>query len=80
LAFAHSRILGGQLQGPHVLCLGTLAPIGDVELDLLAFIEGLVPVAADVREVDEDVLVAIGRGDEAVALFSVEELSLFRLP
>ena len=44
--------------GPDVLRFGTLATLGQVELDLLAVFEALVSLAHDVGEVDEDVLLA----------------------
>mgnify|MGYP006151440357 CR=1 FL=1 len=53
--------------------LVTLAAGADLELHLLALLEGLEPRSVDVREVDEHV-VAVGAGDEAVPLLVVEEL------
>ena len=58
---------------PNVLCFFTFAAGGDVELDALALVEGLVAVALDVGEVDEHI-VALLTGDEAEALLGVEEL------
>src|SRR5208283_4077322 len=57
----------------HVAGLFALAARRDVELDLLALLEGAKARALDVRVVDEDV-VAVGAGQEAVPLFGVEEL------
>src|SRR5690606_2696184 len=56
-----------------LLGLGALAAVTDLELDLLAGLEGSVTRPVDVREVDEQVL-AVVTGDEAVALLVVEEL------
>ena len=48
--------------------------LANLELDLLAFVQGLVPLACDLRVMDEDVLrLSVGR-DEAVALRVVEPL------
>src|SRR5215211_6546062 len=58
---------------PHVRGLRALGPVGDLELDGLALVEGLVAVALDGREVDEDVVAAVA-GDEAVALLVAEPL------
>jgi hypothetical protein len=59
LSFQHSRVSSLLLDGPHVLRLGTLSPVRDVELNLLTFIERSVPVATDARVVNENVLLAI---------------------
>src|SRR5829696_9225578 len=58
---------------PHVRGLRALGAVGDLELDGLALVEGLVAVALDGREVDEDVVAAVA-GDEAVALLVAEPL------
>ena len=42
--------------GSDVRGLGTLGPLNDLELHLLALGEGPVSLAADGREVDEDVI------------------------
>src|SRR4029079_11418031 len=59
--------------GTHVLCLGTLLPLGHVELDLLVLLEVPVAGSRDRREVDEHVRSAL-LGDEAVPLLGVEPL------
>ena len=58
---------------PNVLGFLTLAAGGNVELDALALVEGLVAVALDVGEVDEHIVALLTR-DEAEALLGVEEL------
>jgi hypothetical protein len=59
--------------GADVLGFLTLPARADIELDALAVLERLVPVALDLRVVDEDVL-ALVTGDEPVTLLGVEEL------
>ncbi len=59
--------------GANVQGFGALASGADLELDRLALFEGLVALARDVGEVDEDVFLSLTR-DEAVALLVVEEL------
>src|SRR5581483_11936311 len=54
--------------------LGALVPLGLVELDLRALGERLEAVSRDRAEVDEHVLAAGVRGNEAVALRVVEPL------
>src|SRR6266540_963470 len=54
--------------------LWALLPLGDLELDLLAFLEGPEARRLDGGVVDEDVGLALALGDEAVALLSVEPL------
>jgi hypothetical protein len=56
---------------PDVFRLGSLLALGDVELDLLAFLEAAVAAAGDRAEVHEHVRAALRR-DEAVALVAVE--------
>jgi hypothetical protein len=56
-----------------VLRLFALPAGSDVELDTLPLIEGLVALALDVGEMDEDVVALLAR-DEAEALLSIEEL------
>src|SRR5919201_4756335 len=58
----------------HVRRFGTLCSLTNFELDLSALGEGLVALARNRRMVDEDVLLALGRSDEAVALRVVEPL------
>src|SRR5207248_10939542 len=62
------------LERADVLRLRALLALGGVELDALVVFEALVAVAADRREVDEDVLAAVVRSDEAEALLAVEPL------
>ncbi len=57
----------------HVCGLQPLGPLGDVELHQLSLVERPVPLHLDRGEVHEDVL-AVGTGDEAVALVRVEPL------
>src|SRR5918997_711139 len=64
---------GGGSDHSNVLSLVALPARSDVELHGLAFVEGLVTLALDVREVHEHV-VAVFTRDEAEALFRVEEL------
>src|SRR5215218_10092321 len=64
----------GGSDGANVLRLGALLALGDVELDLLALVEGLVAVADDRRVVAEDVGAAAVLGDEPEALLRVEPL------
>jgi hypothetical protein len=47
--------------------------LGDVELDLLPFLQAVVAAAGDRAEVHEHVLATLD-GDEAVALIAVEPL------
>src|SRR6266511_4443368 len=54
--------------------LWALLPLGDLELDLLALLEGPEARRLDGGVVDEDVGLALALGDEAVALLSVEPL------
>ena len=51
---------------------GFAALFGDVELDLLALVEAAKTCALNRADVDEHVLGAVGRLDEAVALLAVE--------
>src|SRR4051812_3872824 len=60
-----------------VLGLGALVALLDLELDRRALGEGLEALAADRREVDEDVLAAVARGDESIALGVVEPLDSY---
>src|SRR5436305_8602012 len=57
----------------NVLRLLTLAALCNVELDALALVEGLVSVTLNCGEVNEHVVTLLA-GDEAVTLFSIEEL------
>src|SRR5207342_674298 len=58
---------------PDVFRLGSLLALGDVELDLLSFLQAAVAAAGDRAEVHEHVLAALDR-DETVALLAVEPL------
>src|SRR2546421_17930 len=58
---------------PDVFRLGSLLALGDVELDLLPFLQAAVAAAGDRAEVHEHVRAALSR-DEAVALVAVEPL------
>src|SRR5512133_3057160 len=58
---------------PDVFRLGSLLALGDVELDLLPFLQAAVAAAGDRAEVHEHVRASLHR-DEAVALIAVEPL------
>src|SRR3954454_13343447 len=62
------------LDDGHVLCLGALLTLDALELDLRALGERLEAVAGDCAVVDEQVLTACVRGDEAIPLRIVEPL------
>src|SRR6266487_817409 len=64
---------GGSAGDPDVFRLGSPLALGDVELDLLPFLQAAVATTGDRAEVDEHVLATIDR-DEAVALVAVEPL------
>src|ERR671921_965885 len=57
-----------------VLGLRTLGALGEIELDLLTLVEGLVAAGLDGGEVDEHVLAAAILRDEAETLLGVEPL------
>ena len=65
--------MGQTLDNANVLRFFTLFAGHSVELDELTFVEALVPVALDVREMDENVITLLAR-DEAEALFCIEKL------
>ena len=66
--------LHGELrEGANAAGLQALVPLDDVELDPLAFVQGLVAVGLDLGEVDEHVFTAVLL-DEAVALLVAEPL------
>src|SRR6266511_111772 len=67
----HSNCSG--LDDLNVRRLQALLALNDLELDALAFLEGLVALLSDGREVDEDVL-SLSALDEAVALLVREPL------
>ncbi len=56
------------------LGLGALLALPDLELDLLALVEGAVALHVDLAVVHEDVSAAVARRDEAEALLRVEPL------
>src|SRR3989440_12215344 len=56
---------------PDVFRLGSLLALGDVELDLLPFLQAAVAATGDRAEVHEHVLATLD-SDEAVALAAVE--------
>src|SRR6266851_5686849 len=58
---------------PDVFRLGSLLALGDVELDLLPFLQAAVAATGDRAEVHEHVRAALDR-DEAVAFVAVEPL------
>src|SRR5256714_9447866 len=64
---------GGSADDLDVFRLGSFLALGDVELDLLPFLQAAVAAAGDRAEVHEHVLATIDR-DEAVALVAVEPL------
>src|ERR1700724_4695136 len=66
--------LGGASAGdPDVFRLGSLLALGDVELDLLPFVQAAVTATRDRAEVHEHVRAALDR-DEAVAFVAVDPL------
>ena len=71
---ANRGTVPGDLESGDLLSLGALGALADLELDLLVLLEGTEAVALDLGVVDEDVVAAIVRSDEAVALFGVEPL------
>ena len=58
-----------------VASLGALLALGRLELDARTLGEGLEALARDRAEMDEDVLAALIRGDEAIPLRVVEPLN-----
>src|SRR3954453_14880778 len=60
--------------GTNVLRLGALGTLGDVELDLLVLVQGLVALGLNRRVVHEDVVAAVLLRDEAETLLGVEPL------
>jgi hypothetical protein len=61
-------------ESADVLRLGALGTLGDVELDLLVLVEGLVALRLDRRVVHEDVVAAVLLRNEAETLLGVEPL------
>src|SRR6266540_6360569 len=64
---------GGAADDAYLVCLLSLWPPGDIELDPLTLLQRSVSLADDRREVYENILAAID-GDEPVALLGVEPL------
>src|SRR5207244_12163168 len=64
---------GGSADDLDVFRLGSFLALGDVELDLLPFLQAAVAAAGDRAEVHEHVLATLDL-DEAVALLAVEPL------
>src|ERR1700752_3872165 len=62
----------GQLDRGHADGLGTFGSLLDLELDTLVFLERPKAAAADLGEVDEDILRPIVGSDKSEALFTVE--------
>jgi hypothetical protein len=60
------------LDGADPNCLGTFGALLDLELHALVFLECAIAASLDLRVVDEEVLRAVVRGDEAEALVTVE--------
>jgi hypothetical protein len=63
----------GSGNDPDVFRLGSLLALGNVELDLLSFLQAAVAAAGDRAEVHEHIRAALDR-DEALALVAVEPL------
>ena len=59
---------------PDVFRLGSLLALGDVELDLLPFLQAAVATTSDRAEMHEHVLAAAVDRDEAIAFVAVEPL------
>src|SRR5205809_7046092 len=64
---------GGSADDLDVFRLGSLLALGDVELDLLSFLQAAVAATGDRAEVHEHVRAVLNR-DEAIALVAVEPL------
>src|SRR5438270_3506838 len=82
---ARSRVLapGGSnsalgLERSDVFCLEALRPLGDIELDRLAFLQAAKPACLDGREMHEDIVARLA-ADKAKALSVIKPLhcSLF---
>src|SRR6478672_9241611 len=76
---ASQKTFGQVLSGPrtrsdraNVLRLGALGTLGDVELNLLVLVEGLVALRLNRRVVHEDVVAAVLLRNEAETLLGVE--------
>src|SRR6187551_3042492 len=68
------RNVGSGSESPDVLRLGALGALGDVELNLLVLVEGLVALRLNRRVVHEDVVAAVLLRNEAETLLGVEPL------
>src|SRR5947209_16082309 len=64
----------GLADGDNVASLGALLALGRLELDARTLGEGLEALGVDRAEMDENILAALVRGDEAVPLRVVEPL------
>src|SRR5262249_3718500 len=60
------------LDGGYLARLGTFRPLLALELNALVLLKGAKAAPLDLGIVDEEVLPAVVRGDETVALFAVE--------
>ena len=60
------------LDGSDSYCLGSFSSLLNVELNTLVFLERTMAASLDLGVVDEEVLRAVVRGDEAEALVTVE--------
>src|SRR5262249_28397167 len=62
----------GFLDGSDSYCLRPFGPLPDLELNTLVFLERAIAASLNLGVVDEKVLRAVVRGDEAKALLTVE--------
>ena len=60
------------LDGSDSYCLGSFGSLLNLELNTLVFLERTMAASLDLGVVDEEVLRAVVRGDEAEALVTVE--------
>ena len=60
------------LDGSDSYCLGSFGSLLNLELNTLVFLERTMAASLDLGVVDEEVLRAVVRGDEAEALLTVE--------
>ena len=68
--------LGSNSDGANILSLGALLALSDLELDLLALVEGVVAAALDLRVVNEHIRSATFLLDESEALSPLNHLTL----